>query len=168
METKITSLTPLTGARIGLRPWNRRRDRQQIDRWPPHIPALPAHWLAAPDPLPAYTNRVSYAVDLLTLSPADRMVGRISLRTDDVAGFPASIGYVGIALHPGHLGKGIGTEALTRFAEMCRIFGLADTLWLDVAAENIRAIRCYDQSGFVYVDSEWRGEYRYHIMMQSL
>lgn len=163
MATQITSLTPLTGARIGIRPWNRRRDRQQIDRWPPYTPALPAHWLATPDPVPAYTNRVSYAVDLLSLSPADRMVGRISLRIIN-----SGIGFVGIALHPGHLGMGIGTEALTQFLDICRTSNLAETLWLDVAAENTRAIRCYENSGFIREFGDWRGGYFYLNMMRSL
>lgn len=155
--THITPITPVIGERISIRPWNRRHDRQQIDRWPPYFPALPAHWLVAPAPAPA-DERVSYAVDLRSV---DRLVGRIGLR---MSGADAQIS---IVLHPDHLGAGIGTESLHHINRLARMNGLA-RLWLDVAAENIRAIRCYERVGFVGLEETWRSGYRYMVMARGL
>lgn len=140
--------------RIGIRPWRRRRDRRDIDHWPAYSPALPAHWLAA---APASGERVSYAIDLL----GGHLVGRIGLL------MRADAPRLGIVLHPGNLGSGIGTEALFLLQRIGQQQGWA-TLQLDVAAENERAIRCYARTGFVTIGSEWRGGYRYCLMERGL
>jgi RimJ/RimL family protein N-acetyltransferase len=143
--------------RIGIRPWHRRHDRKQIDRWPPYSPALPLHWTAAP---PADGACLSYAVDLLALEPEDRLIGRISSRP--VAGTARRIG---IVLHPDRLGQGFGTEALHLLGQID--MGLTQLL-LDVAASNDRAIRCYQRAGFVQVGESWRGGFRYLSMARSV
>jgi RimJ/RimL family protein N-acetyltransferase len=83
-----------------------------------------------------------------------RLIGRITLR--DIASEGARLG---IVLEPGFTGQGYGREALAIF---CRhIFhsvGLA-ALWLDVASDNQRAIRCYVASGFRVVGTTDRGGY---------
>ena len=153
METtrEITYLAQ--GPRVGIRSWHRRHDRHQIGQWPPYIPALPWHWLAS---VPVPGQRLSYALDL------DRsLVGRISLR--NVVDGAAELG---ISLHPAHLGSGIGTEALGLLAQVVR--SQLAVLRLDVAAENIRAIRCYERSGFCAIGEIWRGEYRYLDMARPV
>ncbi|MBX0326971.1 GNAT family N-acetyltransferase [Oscillochloris sp. ZM17-4] len=150
-----THLTYLAkSSRIGIRPWHRRHDRRQIDHWPPYTPTLPAHWLAASR---ASGERLSYAVDLLGV----HLTGRISLLISD------SAARLGIALHPGHLGSGLGTEAMSLMLVVGRQLGLS-TLQLDVAAENIRAARCYQRAGYVAVGEIWRGGYRYELMERGL
>jgi RimJ/RimL family protein N-acetyltransferase len=152
---RLTPTYTITGARIGIRPWNRRRDRQQIDRWPPYSPALPEHWLASP--APAHGECVSYAVDLLSAPTADRLVGRISVRQFTL----------GVVLHPDHLGAGLGTEALRLFVDASRSAGMV-LLRLYVAAENIRAHRCYQRCGFVNVLATWNNGHRYWLMERGL
>lgn len=147
METTRQVTYLARGSRIGIRPWNRRHDRHQIGQWPPYAPALPAHWLVS---APAAGRRLSYALDL---SGQARLVGRISLRNVD-----GGVAELGISLHPDHLGAGLGVEALGLLAKV--VSGLA-ALRLDVAAENLRAIRCYERAGFVTIGEVWRGEYRY-------
>jgi RimJ/RimL family protein N-acetyltransferase len=157
MATKDLTYSAI-GTRIGIRPWNRRRDRQQIDHWPPYAPALPAHWLTAPAPV--HGECVTYAVDLLSL-PADRLVGRITTRSVE------GVAVLGIALHPAHLGAGLGTEALNLFPQVGRQIGLA-LLRLDVAVENVRAIRCYERVGFVDIGETWCNSYCYRAMARGL
>jgi len=49
-----------------------------------------------------------------------------------------------------HRGKGYGTEALKLLVEYAfRVLGL-ERLQLDVYAENIGAVRCYEKAGFVH------------------
>lgn len=150
-------LDALTAGRVVVRPWRRRRDRHQIDGWPPYTPALPAHWLVSP--APGDQKRVSYAVDL---AGERRLIGRIGLRW--VASGTAALG---IALHPAYLGDGLGREALQLINQIGLQLGLA-ALRLDVAEENTRAIRCYQRVGFVASGLSWRDGYRYLAMARSL
>jgi diamine N-acetyltransferase len=161
MDTQPRTTSYLaSSSRIGIRHWHRRHDRQQINRWPPYAPALPLHWIAAP---PAEDGVcVSYAVDLLAPSPADRLIGRISARP------VADAARIGIVMHPHHLGQGLGTEALGLFVSIGRQLGAVELLILDVAAENTRAVRCYERSGFEVMGSTTRGGYRYLDMGRYL
>lgn len=156
MDSQTHLIYLATSPRIGIRPWHRRHDRRHIDHWPSYVPTLPAHWLAAP-PV-SCGERFSYAVDL---HHGSELVGRISLLIGDGAA------RLGVALHPDHLGAGIGTEALRLMRDVGQQHGLS-TLQLDVAAENVRAIRCYARSGFVAIGETWRSGYCYHLMERSL
>lgn len=158
MDTELLLTTYLaSSSRIGIRPWNRRSDRRKIGRWPPYFPALPAHWLAAP---PASGVRVSYAIDLL--SGSGLLVGKISLLL-----ISNGIARLGIALHPNHLGNGIGVEAFGLIPKIVARQGVA-LIQLDVAESNTRAYRCYARSGFIVVGNVSRGGYCYHQMEQKV
>ncbi len=149
--------TPVSESRVVVRPWHRRRDRAVINRWPPYTPALPAHWVATS--ATERHERVSYAVELRS----DRaLVGRIGLQMYALTG-----AYLGIALHPAHLGNGLGREALHLISQLGPRIGLS-VLRLDVADENTRAIRCYQRAGFVEVGAIWRNGYRYLDMVRAL
>lgn len=158
MDTKPPAKSYLaSGERIGIRPWGR-RDRSQISRWPPYQPALPPHWTAAA--APSEGARSSYAVDLLAAPPADRLIGRISVRV-------GSRIMVGIVIHPDHLGGGLGTESLLILKRVVTSLGLAE-LHLDVSTSNPRAVRCYMRAGFVVVGTVWRDDYCYLDMSCTL
>jgi len=89
-------------------------------------------------------------------------VGRIGLQMYALTG-----AYLGIALHPAHLGNGLGREALHLISQLGPRIGLS-VLRLDVADENTRAIRCYQRAGFVEVGAIWRNGYRYLDMVRAL
>lgn len=115
-----------------VRPWNRRKDRSAIERWPavvvPHVQVLPG-------------GRCSWAIDLNS-----ELVGRITLRNEEeIDGI--KVGRIGIYLHPARYGQGIGTAALRQFFTIAPV----DMIWLDVAKDNHRAIRCYIKVGFKVV-----------------
>lgn len=162
----MATLSPIadyivTGTMVGIRPWDRRRDRHQIDRWPTYAPALPIHWTTAPVPTSPDVERVSFAVDLLSSLTADRLIGRISLCVADHSAV------IGIVLHPDHLGIGIGTESLITFADVARARDLV-ILHLNVAVDNIRAIRCYQRARFVSIGEMWRNGHNYVNMARGL
>lgn len=112
------------GPRLAIRPWNRRKDRVIANSW--IEPRLPAHWsLVAPA-----GKRVSYAITV-----QGKLVGRLTLRNHTE---------IGIYLAPHERGKGYGQEAIRVFAENAGI-----AIRLEVASDNIRAIRCYQAAGLV-------------------
>lgn len=116
-----------------VRPWHRRKDRRAIERWPATA-ILPGWGL-----LPGSTSdrRQGWAIDL----SGGLLVGRITLR--DIQ--PPWYARLGIYLHPDYYGQGIGQAALRAFLPIAPVH----TIWLDVAAHNARAIRCYEKVGFV-------------------
>ncbi len=73
---------------------------------------------------------------------------------------------VGIVLHPGYLGKGLGPRILRAFGEVLASEGLRQ-LRLDVAAFNRRAIAAYRSVGFVPAGERW-GEPEPGIDLDSL
>ena len=122
---------------IVVRAWHRRKDRSVIERWP--AAELPAHWIQSADENDG--RRVSWAID-----QDGQLVGRITLR-----GFNQDRARLGIYLHPGCYGQGIGTEALRQFVGLAPV----STLRLDVRADNQRAIRCYQNAGFRTLYYTW-------------
>lgn len=139
---------------VNLRTWHRRRDRHEIDRWPPYLPELPAHWVVSP---PVSGPRVSLAI---TRGPV--LVGRVTLR--NIANGAADLG---IAIHPEHLGQGLGVTSLCLLAQYARQQRLT-VLRLDVAEDNRRAVRCYERAGFVVIGERWRSEFRYLDMARVI
>jgi GNAT superfamily N-acetyltransferase len=83
----------------------------------------------------------------------ETLIGRISLR--DVEKFSRRA-RLGISLSAAYTGRGLGTEALILFLE--HFFGTLgfNTMVLDVAAFNRRAVRCYEHLGFTCISEEWR------------
>ena len=147
----------LRSARTVIRPW-RRGDDQVADRWPPyHDPLEPlwnlprsysgrGSWAGAFD-LPF--ERESWAVE----NKAGQLIGRISLREIERVRGQARLG---VTFGAPYVGQGLGTEALARFLD--HFFNAMDfaVMVLDVAAPNIRAVRCYQRLGFTYMSSDWR------------
>lgn len=126
---------------IVIRPWDRRRDRSAIERWP--AAQLPAHWMQPADSEDA-GQRESWAIVL-----AGQLVGRITLRAFNPI---SDMARLGIYLHPEFYGQGIGTEALRRFIAIAPV----STIRLDVSADNQRAVRCYRKLGFQALYYDWR------------
>jgi len=59
----------------------------------------------------------------------------------------ATVGNMSYRIHPDWCGKGIGSAALKAVTELCLDCGF-ESLSLDVAASNTRAVRCYEKCGF--------------------
>jgi diamine N-acetyltransferase len=89
-----------------------------------------------------------YAVDDLT----GALVGRISLREID---WYSRCGVLGISFRRDRLSQGLGTDAMKAF--LGYYFGPLgmEALFLDVAAHNERARRCYERCGFHRIGEHW-------------
>jgi len=81
-----------------------------------------------------------------------QIIGRISLRDID----DRRSARLGITIGADWVGQGYGTDALYTFLDY--FFGELGfaTLYLDVAAPNRRAIRCYEKCGFRRIGEEYR------------
>ncbi len=143
------------GPRVRLRPWQR-ADTHAQELWPRYSEPFSSLWniprSARYDDLLSRGwsgQRYAWAVE----DGARRLIGRISLREVDAQQTAARLG---ISLAQPYVGQGLGTEALRLFLD--HYFGPLgfERMHLDVAAFNRRAVRCYEQLGFRYVDSEWR------------
>ena len=93
------------------------------------------------------TSRL-YAVEDLS----EVLVGRIGLREIDWYALSAVLG---ISFRADRLGEGLGTDAMKVF--LGYFFGPLgmDVLFLDVAAYNERARRCYERCGFRHLGEHW-------------
>jgi diamine N-acetyltransferase len=80
------------------------------------------------------------------------MVGRLNLREID---WFARTAVVGISFRPDRLGQGLGTDSLRAFLEYYFRTLRMSALFLDVAAHNARARRCYEKCGFRYTGEHW-------------
>lgn len=146
-----------TNSRVQLRPWHR-HDDLILQAWPPYTDPLNMLWNLPrtpllPPPLFAYSTTPHIQRLWAIEDPKQRLLGRLSLREIDQKKGSARLG---ISLSPSHLGQGLGTEALMIF--LSYFFGPLEfaTMQLDVAALNLRAVRCYLRLGFQPVGDEWR------------
>ncbi len=144
----------LYSARAIIRPW-RRGDDQRADRWPPYNDPFEPIW-NLPRPLSGsdlwlggFHERETWAVE----SHDAQLMGRISLREIDHQTARARLG---VTFGAAYIGRGLGTETLTRFLEHYFNQMQFTTMLLDVAAPNVRAVHCYERLGFYYVSSDWR------------
>jgi diamine N-acetyltransferase len=80
------------------------------------------------------------------------LVGRLNLR--DIDWF-ARTAVIGISFRPDRLGRGLGTDSLQAFLEYYFQAMRMSALFLDVAAHNARARRCYEKCGFRYIGEHW-------------
>ena len=147
----------LQSARVSIRQWDR-RDDDLADEWPPYNDPLDPlwnlprpytgrdHWYSSFD---APSTRRTWAVD----DRAGRLVGRISLREIDTRHGRARLG---ITFGAPYVGRGLGSEALAIFLDYYFDELGFQTMVLDVAAPNQRAVRCYEHLGFRYVGGDWR------------
>jgi diamine N-acetyltransferase len=80
------------------------------------------------------------------------LVGRIGLREIDWYALSAVLG---VSFRSDRLGEGLGTDAMQVFLSF--FFGPLgmDVLFLDVAAYNQRARRCYERCGFRHLGEHW-------------
>jgi RimJ/RimL family protein N-acetyltransferase len=85
-------------------------------------------------------SRVYYAVD----GEREQLIGRISLREIR----ERRSARLGIGFGSQYVGRGYGTEALQVFLRHFFVDLGFERLVLDVAAVNVRAVRCYERCGF--------------------
>lgn len=145
------------GERTGIR-WFERTDVDKRQRWSKHTDPLLSH----NDPRPmmnrerdlwfldrsASSNYRMYAIDDLQ----GDLIGWITLRNINMS---TGTSVLGIALEPTKMDQGYGTDALMAFFDYYfNSLGFRE-IWLDVAAFNIRAIRCYEKCGFRFVGKHW-------------
>jgi RimJ/RimL family protein N-acetyltransferase len=145
----------ISGERVRLRAWQR-RDTLAQELWPRYTEPFNSLWnIPRSYKFDDFSfggwnaQRFVWAVD----DRSSRLIGRISLREvqPDRAG-----ARLGISIAQPYVSQGLGTEALRLFIDYYfTTLGFA-ALKLDVAAFNLRAVRCYERLGFHYVESEWR------------
>ncbi len=146
---------------VGIRAWDE-QDEAEHRCWPPYQDPFAPLW-NLPRPAPDFDTffflpfgrdpvRSIWAIE----DQEGCLIGRISLR--DVNRWKRSA-RLGITLHSHAVGKGLGTETLVLF--LTAYFRELDfnTMLLDVAACNERAVRCYRRLGFRLVAEEWRTSY---------
>jgi RimJ/RimL family protein N-acetyltransferase len=147
----------LRGEKVIIRPMVK-EDVEKMEAWRPFTDPLDSLWnvwqrssdnyirfqAQADDP-----SRRWYAVEDL----AGHLIGRLSLRQIS----QRKSARLGITLGADYVGQGYGTDALRTFL-VYYFWELGfKTLYLDVAAPNRRAIRCYEKCGFEYIGSHYRG-----------
>lgn len=148
---------PLQGPRVLVRPL-RRHDLDERQAWRPYNDPLYLVW-----DMPKCSReendrwfaqmtdgryRLTYGVEDLS----GRMVGMLSLR-EIVWGDSARLG---IAFSPDHIDQEYGTESLQMFLPYFFYTLGFCAMVLDVAAGNVRAVRCYQKAGFRQVSSYWQ------------
>ncbi len=148
---------PLRGARVTIRPQTLADIRRRAE-WRPATEPLAHLWNPAPflaaqaetihhqqvsDPARRY-----YAID----DEQGQLIGSLSLRQIQV-GHQARLG---ITIGADWVGRGYGTEALRAFIPYYFTILRFPELRLDVAAPNVRAVRCYEKVGFQRVSEFYR------------
>lgn len=144
----------LRSARVRIRPWQR-HDDELADAWPPYNEPLEAIWNLprqhewSSSWFESGSTRRTWAVD----DSFGQLIGRISLREIDERRRQSRLG---ITLNAPSVGKGLGTESLRLFLDYYFTELGFDTMVLDVAAPNVRAVRCYEGLGFRHTGTDWR------------
>jgi len=135
-----------------------REDVERMQAWRPFTDPLYSLWNRSSRSSDNYIrfqaqandpSRRWYAVEDLS----GRLIGRLSLRQIK----QHKSARLGITLGADYVGQGYGTDAIGTF--LVYYFRELDfrTLYLDVAAPNKRAIRCYEKCGFEYIGSHYQG-----------
>jgi diamine N-acetyltransferase len=158
---RFRSLSSIRALAEGHKTVIREFSRADVDRWlewPAHVD--PLFHVFNPPPMGARQRDSYYASHRNT--PASRLyavddlsgvlVGRIGLREIDWYGLSSVLG---ISFRPDRLGQGLGTDAMQAF--LGYYFGPLgmEILFLDVAAHNERARRCYERRGFRRIGEHW-------------
>ena len=116
----------------------------QFFDWPARSARENRYWFVQLEQDPA---RVYYAV----ANKKGELIGRISLRNMR----KGKSTRLGIGFGPQFVGQGYGTDALQTFlAYYFSELGFNE-MELDVAAINVRAVRCYERCGFQYTGSHY-------------
>jgi len=147
----------LRGKKVIIRPMIK-EDVEKMQVWRPFADPLDSLWNASQHSSENYVwfqaqaddpSRQWYAIE----DPSGRLVGRLSLR--QISGRKSA--RLGITLGAEYVGQGYGTDAIHTFlVYYFQELGF-ETLYLDVASPNKRAIRCYEKCGFKHIDSRYRG-----------
>lgn len=157
----INSLSPcsLQSERVSIREWKLADTRMQ-QTWPLYTDPLNILW-NIPRPTSLYSSFLSIIHPFIgggkyvwaVQNTDQKLIGRISLREVEHWRLRARLG---ISMAAPYVGRGFGTEALRLFLDyFFGSFGYV-TMRLDVAAFNVRAIRCYENLGFRHIAHEWR------------
>ncbi len=140
----------LVGERIIVRPMVR-SDLDQMQRWRTFDEPLSQTWNLTwhtRGEMERWFNRraqdPTYLLYAVTLHDG-RLIGRLSLRHVR----PGDSAVLGISFDADWIDQGYGTETLRLFTPYYFEKLGFRVLWLDVAATNLRAIRCYEKCGFV-------------------
>ena len=135
-----------------------RSDLDQMQRWRPHADPLSTtwntRWHSSADMdswLSRYMRDDSRSVYAIALHDA-QIIGRLSLRHI----YSGQHAVLGIALGTDWMGQGYGTEAIRAFMPYYFYTMGFRVLLLDVAALNVRAVRCYQKVGFVTTGEHFR------------
>jgi RimJ/RimL family protein N-acetyltransferase len=143
--------------RLSIRSWTF-HDDEVADEWPPYndpfepLWNLPRQLGLSADAWSFFEGsgmRRTWAVE----DRYGRLIGRISLREIDTRKAQARLG---ITFGAPYIGRGLGTEALAQFLDTFFTDLSFQTMLLDVAAPNERAVRSYRSLGFSTVGSDWR------------
>jgi RimJ/RimL family protein N-acetyltransferase len=145
------------GGQLFIRPWTR-ADDTIVDRWPPYNDPFESLW-NIPRPF-SFANSWSQGLDFVSSRRSwavehagGVVIGRISLREIDERKGRARLG---VTFGAPYIGQGLGTEALGLFLDHFFSTLGFESMVLDVAAPNVRAIRCYLRLGFSHIGSDWR------------
>ncbi len=157
MVMEKVSALPLKGERVTIRVIVR-EDLDEMQKWPPFTdPTLIAvniprrsqaendiwFWSRLNNP-----DRRLYAIE----DEQGRFIGSLSLR--EIKGRESA--RLGITIGADYVGQGYGTDAIRTFlGYYFEGLGFA-TLYLDVSATNVRAVRCYEKCGFQCFSSHYR------------
>ncbi len=151
------SALPLKGASVTIRTMVR-EDLDEMQRWPlftdPLLIAVDVPRRSRAENDIWFWNRLNdsrrrlYAIE----DENGRFIGSLSLR--EIRGRESA--RLGITIGANDVGQGYGTDAIRTF--LAYYFGELgfSTLYLDVSATNVRAIRCYEKCGFKYFSSHYR------------
>lgn len=144
---------PLQSERLLIRRWQR-LDYTTMDQWPVFTDPLSVVWnlpdriiVGQREWLPDY--RRTFAIE----THAHELIGRLTLRDIDIKRTSARLG---ITIGAPYVGQRYGTEAMTCFLDAFFSTMRFQTMVLDVAALNERAVRCYRGLGFQQTGMHWR------------
>lgn len=158
-KTDLLSNLPITVDNLTLR----RCQREDLDRlaeWPPYPFPYERFTLSYAQMTPDERERHFHRRDddpsrteLVVDRNSERAVAWLALV--DVDWDEHVVGNMGFRVKPSHTDRGLGTRIMNAVARWCQSHGLG-TLRLDVAASNLRAVRCYEKAGFRVTTEVWR------------
>jgi len=158
-KTALLSSLPLTVGDLTLRPC-RREDLDRLAEWPPYPFPYERFTLSfahmTPDERERHFHRRNSdpsRLELVVDRNSERVVAWLALV--DVDWDKRVVGNIGFRVKPSLTDHGLGTRIMDAVVQWCLSRGL-DTLRLDVAASNQRAVRCYEKAGFHVAAEFWR------------
>lgn len=148
---------PLEGRGLRIR-LLQRADLDSRQRWRPYNDALHLIWdmpRCSPRENDSWfaqitdgRHRLAYGVEDHALD----LIGMLSLREI----YWGQSARLGLALDSQHVGQGLGTACLRLFLPYFFLTQRFQKMVLDVAAANLRAVRCYHKVGFRQVGAFWQ------------